>query len=116
MVSIRLTLAASLLFAAACGGPVYYPEDRGYSKSVEPGTRAPASALEETLLPQLADLGPTSSVSVDGHTVSASEPYDAASGKRCKHILIDGAQSALACEMDQGWRYVPTIRAQGGST
>ncbi len=110
----RHLLMFSLLAGAAlwaCGSTAHTPGDGSYAASVAPGTRAPADALEQTILEKLPKLTAGMSETIDGHSVTVGESYDAASGRTCKKISISGPRQAqsLACLMPKGWAYVPQV-------
>ncbi len=110
--SICSTSLLALLFASACGGSTHTPGDKAYSVAVAPGTRAPAGALEEQILATLPTMAPEQPTQMEGQTITASAPYNAASGQQCRRISISSAQQTrpmLACLLPRGWSFVPTI-------
>jgi len=94
------------------GGNPHTPGDKTYAASVKPGTRAPSSSLEREILAQL---GTDSPFPIEGNNVIAGPPYHAASGRLCRRISVDTGADSLACEMDDGWHFVPQIHLSGPS-
>lgn len=113
-----LILRLSILLCiptVACGGNPHTPGDGAYASSVKPGTREPVGSFERSVLSQLDTMEADAPVQIDGKSVVAGASYHAASGRKCRRISIDSAQVDLACQMPDGWYFVPPVFVPGHS-
>lgn len=97
----------------ACGPAVQQPSHQAILDSRDFGTREEGATLtEKSLLPQVGKLVANQATSVGGVSVVALAPYDAASGLRCRELLIgppDQQVSRLACADGESWFFVPSV-------
>lgn len=108
----------ALLISSGCSRPhdARHPEDSAATESG--GRHEPKTDEERKLLARVAVLPTNVREKVGRKTVSASEPYQAASGYSCRNVTIErgGEQSRrLACGDKSGWFFVPDIFHQGES-
>lgn len=97
---------------AACSTPpdVRTPVDAAATDSA--GRYPPSTKEERAFLAHVATLPSNQPARVEGFEVVASPPYDAASGYRCRRLMLarGGEQSVrLACGDEQGWFFAPDV-------
>lgn len=95
----------------ACGGNPHTPGDGAYASSVKPGTRTAVGSFERSVLSQLDTMAPDAPMQIEGKRVIAAASYHAASGRKCRRISVDNAPVDLACQMPDGWHFVPPVFA-----
>ncbi len=115
----RILPLVSAIFSislGACSAPpdVRTPVDAAATDSA--GRYPPSSEEERVFLAQVATLPSNQATRVGGFEVVPSPPYDAASGYRCRRLLLarGGEQAVrLACGDEQGWFFAPDVTGGG---
>jgi len=94
--------------AVACGASEPREADIYHDPALRPSFLEPESDAERALLAEL-DAGPEAgAVQVAGASFRLGAPYHAASGRVCREVSADAARR-LACETEEGWRFVPPL-------
>lgn len=101
-------LGACLLASVGCGATrpgVDMEGPRAYGTVIPP-----ADEGEKRVLEVLDDLPADAPTNVAGKSVTAGPSYEAASGKTCRSVAIEGeVTSRLACRDMEGWAFVPPV-------
>lgn len=102
------TFAMLALGSVACGASEPREEDIFHQAALRPTFLEPTSDAERQLLSALQENPAEGSLDVAGVSYLLGETYDAASGRRCRSVAQDRDRK-LACESDDGWRFVPGL-------
>jgi len=94
--------------AVACGASEPREADIYHDPALRPSFLEPASDAERALLAELGSDPETGAVQVAGASFRVGAPYHAASGRVCREVAADAARR-LACETEDGWRFVPLL-------
>lgn len=109
---LPLIVLISAAFLWGCQAPedARTPLDAAATESG--GRHAPQSETERALLEHAAMLPAGVRERVGAQTISASEPYKAASGFTCRRLFLEAGgqqETKLACGDDEGWFFVPDV-------
>lgn len=103
--ALVLLLAPGVLGCGAARPGVDMEGPRAYGTVIPP-----ADEGEQRVLEMLDDMPVDAPTTVAGKEVTAGERYEAASGKTCRSVAIEGeANSRLACRDMEGWAFVPPV-------
>lgn len=95
-----------------CGAPEDARTPLDAAATENGGRHALQSDTERALVERAAVLPVGVKEKIGTHTVSASEPYRAASGFTCRRLFLEGPSELeirLACGDDEGWFFVPDV-------
>ena len=111
-------MTACLALSGAACGSAQTPADQDiwYDEALRPGRLEPASEGEGELLSRLSDLPAGQPVTLHGEVFVPDAAYDAASGRSCRRVAVQGEppRDKLACEEGAGeWVFVPDVFAEG---
>jgi hypothetical protein len=114
--AVRLVACSAILMATASIGCASKPpsDDQIWHEStLRPGLVSPETQGERELLVRLSDVPVGQPVTFGSQVFIADAPYAAASGRTCRSVMLrpteaDGTvQVKLACEVAEGWAFVP---------
>jgi hypothetical protein len=114
--AVRLVASLAILLASASIGCASKPptDDQIWHEStLRPGLLSPETQGERELLVRLSDVPVGQPVTFGSQVFIADAPYAAASGRTCRSVMLrptepDGTvQVKLACEVAEGWAFVP---------